>query len=221
MTTATLPAPTTAPAKKGGLKRLAFAKPAKKESSKTSYPVFDDPNAEQVTAIAARIRERQDQIEALTGAQETDKAELKMFVAPFYFTVNRGKAEPPSSISVPSEKGEVLVTFQNRYKKITDEAPIAQVIGQENLETYFRACFSLTIKGEELPADKAQDIVDAIQAVLQEHHALGALDIKEEVKPTSDFHIRRHSLFTPDVNVQLEQVCPIVAMVKTKGREEK
>ena len=109
----TPPAPVTpAPAK--GIKKVSFGGIAKKkEETKTVYPVFPDANGEAAT-IAARILERSEQFEALKGALETDKAELKFMVSPHYFRVNHGRHEVPCSIAVNSPCGEVLVTFQNR-----------------------------------------------------------------------------------------------------------
>jgi hypothetical protein len=75
------------------------------------------------------ILERSEQFEALKGALETDKAELKFMVSPHYFTVNHGRHEVPSSISVASPQGEVLVTFQNRYSLLPDETGLLSVLG--------------------------------------------------------------------------------------------
>jgi len=203
----------------GGLKKVSFAKAPKKEDTKSDYPVFNDSTG-QVALIAERIKRRDSEIEALTGAQQTDKAELKMFVAPFYFTTNRGKAAPPSSISVQSAAGEVLVTFQNRYSNLESEDALIPILG-EQVGQFFRQAFDLKVKGELLPADRAQDFVNDLQELLTKYNALDALEIKEEIKPTKDFHIARHTLFTPEVNMALEQVCPITAMIKTKGRGSK
>jgi hypothetical protein len=207
-----------------GLKKISFAKPAKKEETKTNYPVFADPEhpeqAARVVEIAGRIKTRGDQIEALEGAQATDKAELRMFVAPFYFEVNRGKPEPPSSISIPSDAGEVLVTFQNRYTKLTDESALGPLLGAD-LDKWFRQAFKLTVNGELLPPDKAQDIVNEIQAVLARHNCMDALDVKEEIKPVKDFHVARHSAFMPSQNLCIDEVCPMIVMIKTKGRGSK
>lgn len=210
------------PAAPKGLKKISFGGVAKKEEkSGTDYPVFNDPaTGAQVLEIAARIKKRSGEIEALEGAQKTDKAELKMFVAPFYFRVNAGKAEPPSSISIPSAEGEVLVTYQNRYSKLKDESPIIPILG-ERTEKYFRQTFTLKIAGEELPAGQEQKIVDSIIAVLALHGATNALEVDEQVKPTKDFHIARLRDFTPEVNLQLDEACPMITMVKIKGRGAK
>ncbi|MGA3269112.1 MAG: hypothetical protein ABSE16_20140 [Verrucomicrobiota bacterium] len=207
-----------------GLRKISFAKPAKKADTKTAYPVFSEPDnpngAKQVFEIAARIKQRAEEIESLEGAQATDKAELRMFVTPFYFRVNQGKPEPPSSVSIPSEQGEVLVTFQNRYTKIESEAALQPILG-DKLGEYFRQAFTLTVNGELLPGGQAQTIVDELQAVLAKYNALDALDVKEQIKPVKDFHNFRHTAFTPALNLALDAACPIVAMIKTKGREGK
>lgn len=211
----------TAPAKPG-IKRVSFGKVKPKETeTKTKYPVFNDPaTGNQVAEIAARVKKRADDIEALEGAQKTDKAELKMFVGPFYFTENANKAKPPSSISIPTDAGEVLVTFQNRYSKLEDEGPLTAIIGEENAAKFIRQSFDLKIKGDQLPVGKEQDVVDEIIAVLEKHNAGSALEVKEELKPTPDFHVARLTAFTPEQNQQIDQVWPITAMVKTKGRGE-
>ncbi len=67
-----------------------------------------------------------------------------MFVLPFYFETNRGNPKAPSSVSIPSKQGEVLVTFQNRYKKLTDESGLLPIFG-EQLDQYFRQAFTITL----------------------------------------------------------------------------
>lgn len=214
------PAPTTtAPAPAPKLRKVSFGKAAvKKEESKTAYPVFqDEAVGAQVTAIAERIKKRDNELKALEGAQKTDKAELKMFVAPYYFRVNQRKLDPPSSIAIPSPAGEVLVTFQNRYPALEDESALLPILG-DKAEQFLRQSFTLNIKGEELPVGKEQQVVDDVIAVLEKHGAAGALEVKEQIKPTPDFHVARLTHFTPEQNMQIEQVWPITAMIKTKGR---
>jgi hypothetical protein len=100
----------------------------------------------------------------------------------------------------------------------TNPKPNIPSLPIRKIPVYFRVAFNLTIKGELLPVDKAQDIVDEIQRVLTKHGALDALEVKEEIKPTRDYHVARHTAFTPEQNLALEEACPIVAMIKTKGR---
>ncbi|HHY86387.1 MAG TPA: hypothetical protein GYA07_12780 [Verrucomicrobia bacterium] len=207
----------TAPAKP--IRKVSFGKvPKKKEETKTAYPVFDDPaTGDQVKAIAARIKKRAEEMEALDGAQETDKAELKMFVAPFYYRTNAGKLNPPSSIAIPSSEGEVLVTFQNRYKKLESEAPLVPILG-DAIGDYVRQSFNITIKGDDLPAGKEQEIVDAVTELLEKHGAAVAMEVQEALMPVPTFHVTRLSKFTPEQNLAIDRIWPVVAMVKTKGR---
>ena len=210
-------APVTPPAKAGGLKRVSFGKLATKmEETKTAYPVMPDADGK-VAEIAARILERTETFEALKGALETDKAELKFMVAPHYFAVNHGRHEVPSSVAVNSPKGEVLVTFQNRYSQLPDESGLLPILGEE-CGTHFRQSFELKIKGDKLPADQTQELLDRLQNLFAEFGATDALEVKEGVKPVETFHAARHRLLTPEQNLALEQVVPIIAMIKTKGR---
>ena len=200
-----------------GLKKVSFGKIAtKKDETKTAYPVMPDTDGK-VAEIAARILERTEQFEALKGALETDKAELKFMVAPHYFAVNHGRHEVPSSVSVNSPKGEVLVTFQNRYSQLPDESGLLPVLGGDTAR-YFRQSFELKIKGDKLPADQTQELLDRLQNLFAEFGATDALEVKEGVKPVETFHAQRHLLLTPEQNMALEQVVPIIAMIKTKGR---
>jgi hypothetical protein len=125
----------------------------------------------------------------------------------------------PSSISVVSPQGEVLVTFQNRYSMLPDETGLLPVLGTRTDE-FFRQSFELKIKGDKLPEDRVQELMDKLQSLFAEFGATDALEVKEGVKPVEQFHAARHLELTPEQNLALEQVCPIVAMVKTKGRRQ-
>jgi hypothetical protein len=104
------------------LRKVQFGSIAKKKpDNRASYPVIPDPQG-QYAAIAARIIERAAQVEALAGALDLDKAELKTLATPFYFQNGQGKLEVPSSIVVPCPSGQVLITYQNRYGKLQSEA---------------------------------------------------------------------------------------------------
>jgi len=205
-------------AKTGGVKKLSFGKIAtKKEDTKTAYPVFPDPNGT-AAALAATIIRQVQEFDALEGSLKTNKEELKFMVAPEYFRVNHGKHDAPSSVSVKSTEGEVLVTFQNRYKTIPDESPVVTFLGDRTGE-FFRQAFELKISGDKLPAASAQDILDALTELFARFNCPDALEVKTCIKPTPDFHAARHLLLTPEQNFQLDQVCPIIPMVKTKGRK--
>jgi hypothetical protein len=206
----------------GGVKKVTFgAGIAKKTETKTAYPVM--PDTRDSATLAARILQRTEELEALAGALETDKAELKMLATPHYFTVNHGRHEVPSSIAVTAKDddgktvGEVLVTFQNRYSLLPDESGLLPILGERTGE-FFRQSFELKIKGDKLPEDRTQELMDELQALFAKFNATDAVEVKEGVKPTKEFHAARHLELSVEQNLALEQTCPIIAMVKTKGR---
>lgn len=209
------------------LKKVTFGaiKP-KKESTKTAYPILPDPTGE-IYKLAKLIKQQSQELEALDGALEANKAELKRLTLPGYFTLNQGKTDVPSSIAVPTTEGEVLVTFQNRYKKMADEAPLYSLLGEEIVATHFKQAFTITINGEQLatvdPADPdrcpAQDFVDAFNELVARHNAADAVTFKQEIKPIKEFHDKRHTLLTPEKNIALDGICTMVTVIKTKGRD--
>ena len=206
------------PPKPGGLRKVSFgAGIAKKTDTKTACPVM--PPVRDSAIIVDRILERTEQLEALTGALETDKAELKSMALPHYFAVNHGRHEVPSSIACLGAKGgEVLVTFQNRYSMLPDESAILPVLGAD-ADKFFRQSFELKIKGDKLPAENTQELMDELQALFARFNATDAIEVREGVKPVTEFHAARHLQLTVEQNMALDAACPIIAMVKTKGRK--
>ena len=118
-----------------------------------------------------------------------------------------------------SEPGNALVTFPKRLKKIESMAALDSLKpvfrGQES--EFFRERFVIEIDGDKIPLPAQQALVDKLQVLFAEHGALDALGVKTEVKPLEGFHSQRHTLFTPEQNLQINGVIPIVASVKTKG----
>jgi hypothetical protein len=199
------------------LRKLSFGTMTKKkEEARASYPVLPDPNG-QLAVMATRIIERTAQIEALDGALALDKAELKTLATPFYFAQASGKVEVASSINVLSPAGEVLISFPNRYGRLESEAVLLPLLGEQTAQ-FFRQAFTLEIDGDKLPADNAQELLDQLQQLFARYHAAEALKVKEGIKPVPDFHTVRHTALTPQQNLALNQLCPIIAMIKTKAR---
>lgn len=166
--------------------------------------------------------------EALESALEIDKKDLIARNKAFYFTNAHGKVEVPSSIAIPyevvtgmehvREPGEVLVTFTSRYKALPDETSLVPILG-ENVGEHFRQSFEIKIDGDKLPADKAQELIEELQELFGRYNALDALSNKETVKPNAEFHAKRHLILSAEQNLALDDACPMVCMVKTKGRK--
>jgi hypothetical protein len=93
------------------------------------------------------------------------------------------------------------------------------VLGEDRTAQFFRQSFELKIDGDKIPADSAEALIDAIQTLFAQYNASDALTAKAVIKPTPDFHTARHTALSVDENLAVEMICPIVAMVKTKGRK--
>ena len=199
------------------LRKLSFGAITKKrEDARTTYPVLPDPNG-QLAIIATRIIERVAQLDALDGAISIDKQELKTLATPFYFGQASGKVQPATSVNVLCPVGEVLISFPNRYGRLDCETVLLPVLGEQTSK-FFRQAFTLEIDGDKLPAESAQELLNQLQQLFGQYHATDALKVKEGIKPVPDFHTLRHAALTPEQNLALNQICPIIAMVKTKAR---
>ena len=55
-----------------------------------------------------------------------------------------------------------------------------------------------------------------LQAIFAKYGAGAALTAKAVFKPSKDFHTARHTLYTPEENLEVDKVVPISASVKTK-----
>ena len=155
-------------------------------------------------------------------AKERGDAAKKMLselAAPQFFKQWHGKPEQESSMKAHSEVGNALVTFRKQLKKIESMAaldPLKPVFrGQES--EFFRERFVIEIDGDKIPLQAQQALVDKLQTLFAEHGALDALSVRTEVKPLEGFHSQRHTLFTPEQNIQINALVPIIASVKTKG----
>ena len=85
---------------------------------------------------------------------------------------------------------------------------------------FFRQAFELKVNGDLIPVDHAQELLDEVVALFKRYNCEQALEAKSCVKPTKEFHAARHLILTPEENLALDQVCPIVSGVKTKGRKK-
>lgn len=216
---ATPPAATAAPAPAKGLKKvnLGGIATAKPDKGKTAYPALPDPDG-QAALLVADILDETDQLDALQASLDVKKAELSGRAMNFYFEHLHGKHDIPSSVEARNGARSVLVSFQNRYKQISDEAPVLELLGEERTAQFFRQSFELKIDGDLIPEDKVETLITALQELFMEHNAASALSAKSVIKPTKDFHAARHTALTVAENLSLQKLVPIVAMVKTKGR---
>jgi hypothetical protein len=212
--------PATSPAApKAGLKKLNLGGIAKKkEEGKTAYPLFPDPT-KAAAELAARIAERSEQLEALKSSVETDRAELvRVHVRPWYFTHYHRKTEAPSSVLVnwttkgnpeagtEDQQGTVRVTVKEQYCKFPDESPFIPILGEELVGKYFRQSFELKVDGDKLPADRAAEFMEELQALFAKYDCSDALESKECVMPVENFKALRLTEMDLAQSLALENV---------------
>ena len=214
-TTKQKPAPAAAP----GIKKINLGGIATKtEKKNTEYPALPDPSGD-VAKLTTDIVHESREFEALEGSLKLKKAELRSLSQEFFFQHLHGKHDIPSSVEAKGLNDEkVLVTFQSRYASLTDETPIIEAIGPDKTAQFFRQSFELKIDGDKIPSNAAEDLIGALQNLFAEYNCPEALTAKAIIKPTSDFHTARHTSLSVEENMAVELACPIVVMVKTKGR---
>ena len=202
-----------------GIKKINLGGIATKtEKKNTEYPALPDPSGD-VAKLTTDIVHESREFEALEGSLKLKKAELRSLSQEFFFQHLHGKHDIPSSVEAKGLNDEkVLVTFQSRYASLTDETPIIEAIGPDKTAQFFRQSFELKIDGDKIPSNAAEDLIGALQNLFAEYNCPEALTAKAIIKPTSDFHTARHTSLSVEENMAVELACPIVVMVKTKGR---
>ena len=107
------------------------------------------------------------------------------------------------------------VGFSNSYRGVSDEAALLRLAG-EHAARFFKQSFDLKIKGDLIPEAAVEPLLAELQALFARHGATSALSAKAVIKPVKEFHAARHTLFSPQVNQDLDKLVPISASVKTK-----
>lgn len=235
-TAAAEPTTKSQPAAKAGLKKISLGGIAKKkEDCSSKYPTYPDEDGK-AAELAARIAERQDQFDALKSALETDKEELgRVMIRPWYLQHFHRKTDVPSSVivnyhvkadpenAVEERKGSVRVTVREQYYAFPSEDAFTPVLGDQ-VEKYFRQSFELKIDGDKLPADKAGELVEKIQALFAEYDCLDALEAKECIVPVENFKALRFAEMELSHSLALENVGEkglTMVSVSTKGVRSK
>ena len=107
------------------------------------------------------------------------------------------------------------VGFANSYRGTNDEPAITRLAG-EHAARFFKQSFELKIKGDAIPEAAVEPLLAELQELFARHGASAALSAKATIKPTKEFHVARHTLFSVEQNFELDKVVPIIASVKTK-----
>jgi hypothetical protein len=114
-----------------GLKRINLAgistKAPAAKAAKT-YPLLPDSDG-QVAALVNGIVEKAEQLEAIEGALEIEKAELIAIAKPFYFAHHAGQMAVASSVEPKSDEHTIRVGFSNSYRGTSDDGAIRRISG--------------------------------------------------------------------------------------------
>jgi ribosomal protein S13 len=204
-----LPSPSTAQPAGSGRAKLNFAglKTSKPSTKASEYPVLPDPEGK-MAGYAADFLEAQEREEAAKGAKETARLELVHAAKPFYFATNAGRAEVPSSVAIESPKGEVRVTFKDKYKNL-DESQferVRQVVGDQIADSYLEQTFVFKIDSDAIPPSKMQAVIDEVQAMTARLGIGEAVSVTTCYKPTSEWHAARFRQLSAEQNIELEEV---------------
>jgi len=206
----------TAPTKSLGISTIGvlagLTKPTK--TTAKTYPVIPDPD-QTIAVMADLLADEIDQFKALEASVSTLKAELTSLGRQQFYTANRGKAEPSSSVEARGATSTILISFQNRYPGSASPEAIVKLIGGDDAARYFRQSFSLKIDGDKLPEDLAETIIQEISAVLASHNCAEALSAKAVICPNGEYHTARHK-FDPATNLELDRLVSPVAVVRIK-----
>lgn len=186
------------------------------------YPVFVDQSADkEVITTAARVKENALLFDSLEGSLKTDKAYLAEQTMPFWFATQASKSEPASSVAIRTPEGEVLVTFQDKFKLAESVQAVAALIGAAAVTAHFHQAFEVKVKGDDLPRTaETQKLLNEMKALFIKYGVAHALGFKSSIVPNKGFNKARHLLFTPEVNVALNRIVPMIPVVKTKGRND-
>lgn len=196
-----------------------LATPARKKG-KTEYPVVPDSSGE-LAKTAARYKREVSEKEALEGSIALLRADILKASHPFWFAHHLGLGQCVSSVSIPSEEGDLLVTFPEKFKLAPSPAHVVQAIGAEAAQQLFRPAFELKVKSDALPeGPQTQALLSEVYAVFAKYGATGAVEFTQSLKPRKGFNQVRHARLTPQQNLAIEAVCPMIPMLKTKGRDE-
>lgn len=196
------------------------------------YP--DLPATPKTRALVTRVIETSRDLKNAEEASDAAKAALVNTTFNFFVDNHVGMTQIPGGVrcaGLDPDTGEdktVLTLMTARYPllKADDEAALAALIGARTVREQFVQGFKISISGDKIPADVAPDFIADLKELLAKHKVKGAVKVESGIKPRPEFHTIRHSLLTPEVNLELqgtkgkEGLLPMTIQVKVEGVKE-
>lgn len=164
--------------------------PTKQAKSKhLTLPGFED-NVDRYLS-ATRILEHAEADQALV------KEALQAPIREHFFRSNHGLAAPMKSVRLPGNLGSVLVSFSALWSPKVEQPALPP--------TMLREQFTISVKGDEIPPEKAEPFVRALLALAAEHGVSDAISAKAKRVPVPAFAELRHRDLTVEQNLALEE----------------
>jgi hypothetical protein len=189
-----------------------------KASTKKNYPEL--PSTPETESLVADYINLVAELDALEGDMKLKRSTVVEQARSFFFPHYHGKTDVESSVEAKSATGEsLLVTFSSRYKAVPDESLITDIVGPDLTERFFQSRYEIKIDGDKIPVGKADELLGKMVELFQSYSAADALSQKSVICPTPEFHTARHTALSVEQNLAIDNACPIVVSVKTKGRK--
>jgi len=173
--------------------------------------------AEEVDEWVSLKRQRK----TIDGQMKVIEGKLKSEALDYMYKSNHNKDRPDSTVEAVGKEGSVKISFQDMYSPIQmteknqpriDE--LEQAVGHHFNET-FKKDFVLSIVGSQIPEAQRQAFVNDLNDLMTLYGADNAVEAKQTVAPLKDiFHVKRHTLFTPEENMKLNALIPVRTMIR-------
>jgi hypothetical protein len=141
------------------------------------------------------------------AGKEVLQAQFKDLSRPFIFNLNHAKSAVQTTIvALGTDGSELQIALKDAYPVLDNLDEVKLIIGEKRALQFFDELFEIKISSKSIPKDMQQSVVDKIVAVAQEYGCADALQASSTFKPKSTFAAARHSEFTVEENLQLEQI---------------
>lgn len=152
---------------------------------------------------------------AVTKAAQAAEKELKITlvnkVKPFWFKTNFGHDEPNNTFDVTGRNAVIQVDVINKYSCKPEIARKLETLLSNNTQDIFENRSVITIDVSHLTRLDMEYVMNQLQDLnrIEEEH----IEVKETSVVCADFHLRRHSVFIPAVNREIDRLMPVQVQV--------
>ncbi len=196
-----------------GVKKISLGGLVKTTAEKkTEHPLITEPSQELLDTLKL-FAEKSPEFKALKGTVESLSKSAGALGKPFWFRHWHGRGDAGSTMLVNIGTGkDIRLVFKNAYtSKLSDDAPLVALLGPERTGAHFRQSTTLAIKMDEIPEALQEPFINAVLEKAAELGITSGIEAKQCIKPGPGVHESRHTLFTPEENMALDEILPITA----------